>query len=63
MTGRRPPRGGALDGSEIWPGPFTADAAGKAGGWTMVGDTAGADAVSEVIHSPAVAKIACADLG
>jgi Cu/Zn superoxide dismutase len=55
--------GGALDGSEIWPGPFTANAAGHAAGWTVVGDTAGPDAVSVVIHAPGGAKIACADLG
>lgn len=56
-------RGGALDGSEIWPGPFTANAAGQASGWTVVGATAGATAVSVVIHAPGGAKIACADLG
>ena len=56
--------GGALNGSEIWPGPFTANAAGHVVGRTVVGDTAGADAVSVVIHapSPSGAKIACADL-
>jgi hypothetical protein len=56
-------RGGALDGSEIWPGPFTANAAGQAVGWTVVGATAGTTAVSVVIHAPGGAKIACADLG
>ncbi len=56
-------RGGALDGTEIWPGPFTADASGQAVGWTIVGATAGLDAVSVVIHAPSGAKIACADLG
>ncbi len=56
-------RGGALDGSEIWPGPFTANASGQAAGWTMVGATAGSTAVSVVIHAPGGAKIACADLG
>lgn len=55
--------GGALDGSEIWPGPFTANAAGHAVGWTVVGATAEADAMSVVIHAPGGAKIACADLG
>ena len=55
--------GGALDDSEIWPGPFTANAAGHAVGWTVVGGTAGTDAVSVVIHAPGGAKIACADLG
>jgi hypothetical protein len=54
--------GGALDGSEIWPGPFTANAAGHAVGWTVVGATAGTTAVSVVIHAPGGAKIACADL-
>ena len=54
--------GGALNGSEIWPGPFTANAAGRAVGWTMVDATAGVDAVSVVIHAPGGAKIACADL-
>jgi hypothetical protein len=56
-------RGGALDGSEIWPGPFTANTAGQAVGWTVVGATAGTTAVSVVIHAPGGAKIACADLG
>jgi hypothetical protein len=55
--------GGALDGSEIWPGPFTANAAGNAVGLTVVGATAGPTAVSVVIHAPGGAKIACADLG
>jgi len=57
--------GGALDGSEIWPGPFTANAAGHAVGWTIVGATAEPTAVSVVIHAPGSpgAKIACADLG
>jgi hypothetical protein len=54
--------GGALDGSEIWPGPFTANAAGHAVGWTAVGATAGPTAVAVVIHAPGGAKIACADL-
>jgi hypothetical protein len=54
--------GGALDGSEIWPGPFTANASGRVVGWTMVGDTAGTTAVAVVIHAPNGAKIACADL-
>lgn len=54
--------GGAFDGSEIWPGPFTANAAGHAQGWTRVGAVAGAEAVSVVIHAPGGAKVACADL-
>lgn len=54
--------GGALDGTEIWPGPVTANAAGNAHGTTMVGAVAGADAVSVVVHAPSGHKIACADL-
>jgi hypothetical protein len=54
--------GGALDGSEIWPGPMLANPAGRAAGWTMVGATAGPSASSVVIHGPTGAKIACADL-
>lgn len=54
--------GGGLDGSEIWPGPFKANAAGRALGWTVVGATAGPTAVAVVIHAPGGAKIACADL-
>lgn len=54
--------GGALDGSEIWPGPMVANPAGHASGWTTVGATAGPTAVSVVIHGPTGAKIACADL-
>lgn len=57
-----PVSGGALDGSEIWPGPFTANPGGNAVGWTMVGAIAGPEAVSVVIHAPGGAKIACADL-
>ena len=48
--------------SEIWPGPFTANAAGHATGMVMVDETAGATAVSVVIHGPGGQKIACADL-
>lgn len=48
--------------SEIWPGPFTANAAGHATGMAMVDETAGATAVSVVIHGPGGQKIACADL-
>lgn len=58
-----PVPGGALDGSEIWPGPFKARAGGRAFGWTVVGAVAGADAVSVVVHAPTGEKIACADLG
>lgn len=57
-----PVPGGALDGHEIWPGPFTANAAGRAQGGTVVGAVAGADAVSVVVHAPGGTKIACADL-
>jgi len=55
-------RGGALDGSEIWPGPFTANPRGRVIGITTVGEPAGPQAVSVVIHAPGGAKIACADL-
>lgn len=55
--------GGADPGnSEIWPGPFTANAAGHANGKATVGETAGVTAVSVVIHAPGGQKIACADL-
>jgi hypothetical protein len=54
--------GAAADGSEIWPGPFTANRAGRAHGKTTVGETAGPSAVSVVIHAPTGQKIACADL-
>ena len=48
--------------AEIWPGPFTANAADHANGRAKVGDIAGATAVSVVIHAPDGTKIACADL-
>ncbi len=55
--------GGAGPGtSEIWPGPFTANAGGHANGNVAVGETAGVTAVSVVIHAPGGQKIACADL-
>lgn len=57
-----PVPGGDLDGHEIWPGPFTANAAGNAHGKAVVAATAGPDAVSVVIHAPSGPKIACADL-
>lgn len=57
-----PVPGGALDGHEIWPGPFTANASGNAIGKTMVDATAGITAQSVVIHAPTGQKIACADL-
>jgi hypothetical protein len=55
--------GGALDGSEIWPGPFTANVSGRVHGMTSVQEKAGPTAVSVVIHAPGGQKIACADLG
>lgn len=54
--------GGDADGSEIWPGPFTARRNGGAFGSTTVGAVAGPNAVSVVIHAPSGQKIACADL-
>lgn len=54
--------GGAFDGHEIWPGPFIANQAGRAVGWTAVGATAGETAQSVVVHAPTGQKIACADL-
>lgn len=57
------PGGASDDGSEIWPGPFTANSAGRAVGSTVVGATAGSSAAAVVIHAPGGAKIACADLG
>lgn len=57
-----PVPGGALDGSEIWPGPFTANPAGHVVGKAVVDATAGSTAVSVVIHAAGGAKIACADL-
>ena len=48
--------------SEIWPGPFTSNAAGHANGTAIVDETAGSTAVSVVIHAPGGQKVACADL-
>ena len=48
--------------NEIWPGPFTANAAGIANSDTIAEGTAGAAAVSVVVHAPGGTKIACADL-
>ena len=56
------PGGAHASGSEIWPGPFTANPAGNAQGKATVGAVAGPAAVSVVIHAPDGAKIACADL-
>lgn len=55
------PAGPAAPPNEIWPG-FTTNAAGVGNGDATVDWTAGATAVSLVIHAPGGAKIACADL-
>lgn len=55
------PSGPAAPPNEIWPG-FTTNAAGVGNGNATVGWTAGATAVSVVVHAPGGAKIACADL-
>lgn len=47
---------------EIWPGPFTTNAAGVGRGRVVVPVRAGESAVSVVLHAPGGAKIACADL-
>lgn len=57
-----PVPGGGLDGHEIWPGPFVANAAGNGMGKATVHATAGPSAQSVVIHGPTGQKIACADL-
>jgi hypothetical protein len=55
--------GGAGPGTaEIWPGPVVANAGGVANGKATVDATAGASAVSVVIHRSTGEKIACADL-
>jgi hypothetical protein len=56
------PAGAATPPNEIWQG-FTTNAAGEGNGNTIAEGTAGAAAVSVVIHAPGGAKIACADLG
>jgi hypothetical protein len=56
------PAGPATPPNEIWPG-FTTNAAGIGNGIAIVDGTAGATAVSVVVHEPGGAKIACADLG
>ena len=56
------PAGPATPPNEIWPG-FTTNAAGVGNGNASVAGTAGANAVSVVVHAPGGAKIACADLG
>ncbi len=55
------PAGPAAPPNEIWPG-FTTNAAGVGNGKATVAWTAGATAVSVVVHAPGGAKIACADL-
>lgn len=56
------PAGAATPPNEIWPGPFTTNAAGSGSGDTIAAGTASSAAVSVVIHAPTGAKIACADL-
>lgn len=56
--------GGVNNHNEIWPG-FTTNAAGAGNGRAVADRTAGAKAVSVVIHSPDATpapKVACADL-
>jgi hypothetical protein len=55
------PAGPATPPNEIWPA-FTTNAYGVGNGNATVEWTAGAAAVSVVIHAPGGAKIACADL-
>jgi hypothetical protein len=55
------PAGPAAPPNEIWPA-FTTNDAGVGNGNATVDWTAGAAAVSVVIHAPGGAKIACADL-
>jgi prepilin-type processing-associated H-X9-DG protein len=58
------PSGAADSYNELWPG-FTANAAGAGNGRAVADRTAGANAVSVVIHSPDATpapKVACADL-
>ena len=55
------PTGPAAPPNEIWPG-FTTNDAGVGNGNATVDWTAGAAAVSVVVHAPGGAKIACADL-
>jgi len=56
------PAGAATPPNEIWPGPFTTNEAGIGNADTIAAGTAGAAAVSVVVHAPGGAKIACADL-
>lgn len=55
--------GAATPPNEIWPGPFTTNDAGIGNANTVAVGTAGASAVSVVVHAPGGAKIACANLG
>jgi hypothetical protein len=55
------PAGPAAPPNEIWQG-FTTDQDGVGNGKATVDWTAGATAVSVVVHAPNGAKIACADL-
>jgi hypothetical protein len=56
------PAGAATPPNEIWPGPFTTNDAGIGNADTIAIGSAGATAVSVVVHAPGGAKIACADL-
>lgn len=56
------PAGAITPPNEIWPGPFTANGGGIGNGDTIAQGTAGAGAVSVVIHGVGGVKIACADL-
>jgi hypothetical protein len=58
---RRDPAGPAAPPNEIWQG-FTTDSEGAGNGRAVADFTAGANAVSVVVHAPGGAKIACADL-
>ncbi len=55
------PAGAPVPPNEIWPG-FTTNDDGVGNGRAVVDGTAGATAVSVVIHAPGGTKIACADL-
>src|SRR4051812_32744298 len=55
------PAGAATPPNEIWPAPFTTNAAGIGSATTSAAGTAGSAAVSGGGHAPGGAKIACAD--
>ena len=59
------PGGAGPASNEIWPGPVTATNGGTASGNATVDATAGASAMSVVVHRAGAVpnKIACADLG